>query len=131
MKQRNNRDEMVIATKFCTGFRTKDAHEKIKSNFQGNHAKSMKLSLEHSLRKLQTGYVDLLYVHWWDFTTSVEELMGALHALVLSGKVIYLGISDTPALIVVKCNDCEASLNFRSSQTRFFANRHQMHASMD
>lgn len=109
MKARNNRDEMVIATKFTTGYRTVGAHEKIKSNFQGNHNKSIKLSVNASLKKLQTDYIDLLYLHWWDFTTSIEELMNSLHALVLAGKVLYLGISDTPAWIVVKCNDCTAT----------------------
>ena len=98
---------MVIATKFTTGFRNQSTPEKIKANFQGNHAKSLKVSLEHSLRKLQTTYVDLLYVHWWDFTTSIEELMNSLHGMVMAGKVIYLGISDTPAWIVVKCNECK------------------------
>lgn len=63
------------------------------------------MSVEASLRKLQTDYIDLLYLHWWDFTTSIPELMNSLHQLVMSGKVIYLGISDTPAWIVVKCND--------------------------
>lgn len=58
MKAKNNRDEMVIATKFTTGFRTgSEATEKIKSNFQGNHSKSLRVSLNASLRKLQTDYV--------------------------------------------------------------------------
>lgn len=105
MQKRGNRDEMVIATKFTTGFRTKDAHEKIKSNFQGNHSKSLKISVERSLKKLQTDYIDLLYVHWWDFTTSPAELMNSLHNMVVNGKVLYLGVSDTPAWLVVKCND--------------------------
>jgi len=105
MQKHQNRDEMVIATKFTTGFRTHGAHEKLKSNFQGNHAKSLKVSVERSLKKLQTDYIDLLYVHWWDFSTSVPELMNSLHHLVSAGKVIYLGISDTPAWIVVKCNE--------------------------
>ena len=63
--------------------------------------------MKHSLKKLQTDYIDLLYVHWWDFTTSVPELMNSLNALVVSGKVLYLGVSDTPAWLVVKCNDCK------------------------
>jgi aryl-alcohol dehydrogenase-like predicted oxidoreductase len=105
MQQRKNRDEMVIATKFTTGYRTIGANEKIKSNFQGNHAKSLRVSVDASLKKLQTDYIDLLYVHWWDFTTSVPELMNSLHNMVANGKVIYLGISDTPAWLVVKCND--------------------------
>ncbi|KAK3700639.1 hypothetical protein LTR37_015828 [Vermiconidia calcicola] len=106
MQQRKNRDEMVLATKFTTGYRTVGADEKIKSNFQGNHSKSLKLSVNASLKKLQTDYIDLLYVHWWDFTTSIPELMNSLHQMVANGKVLYLGISDTPAWLVVKCNDC-------------------------
>lgn len=107
MKKHQNRDEMVVATKFTTGFRGSHAPEKLKSNFQGNHAKSLRLSVDASLKKLQTEYIDLLYVHWWDSTTSIPELMNSLHHLVASGKVLYLGISDTPAWLVVKCNDCK------------------------
>ncbi|KAK4962861.1 hypothetical protein LTR10_000488 [Elasticomyces elasticus] len=105
MQKKNNRDEIVLATKFTTGFRGQDAPENIKANLQGNHVKSLHISLKHSLKKLQTDYIDLLYVHWWDFTTSIPELMNSLNALVMSGKVLYLGISDTPAWLVVKCND--------------------------
>lgn len=95
-----------IATKYTTGFRTSHRDtEPLQSNFVGNSVKSMRISVEHSLKKLQTDYIDLLYAHWWDFTTSIEEVMHGLNALVLSGKVLYLGISDTPAWIVVKAND--------------------------
>ncbi|KAL4861232.1 NADP-dependent oxidoreductase domain-containing protein [Aspergillus spectabilis] len=65
----------------------------------------MRVSVDRSLRKLQTDYIDLLYVHWWDFTTSVEEVMHGLNNLVTAGKVLYLGVLDTPAWIVVKAND--------------------------
>jgi aryl-alcohol dehydrogenase-like predicted oxidoreductase len=65
----------------------------------------MRISVERSLQKLGTDYIDLLYVHWWDFTSSVEEVMHGLNSLVTAGKVLYLGISDTPAWIVVKAND--------------------------
>ncbi|KAF2767480.1 Aldo/keto reductase [Teratosphaeria nubilosa] len=105
LQQRQNRDEMVLATKFTTAYRTLGAHEHIKSNFQGNHAKSLHLSIQASLKKLRTDYIDLLYVHWWDFTTSIPELMNSLHSLVAARQVLYLGISDTPAWVVVKCND--------------------------
>jgi len=54
MQKNNNRDEMVIATKFTTGFRPQGGPEKVKANFQGNHSKSLRVSLEHSLKKLQT-----------------------------------------------------------------------------
>ncbi|EEA20929.1 norsolorinic acid reductase, putative [Talaromyces marneffei ATCC 18224] len=66
--------------------------------------KSLRLSIADSLRKLQTTYIDLLYVHWWDWTTSIEELMDSLHNLVQQGKVLYLGISDTPAWVVATAN---------------------------
>lgn len=65
----------------------------------------MHVSVKNSLKKLQTDYIDLLYLHWWDYTTSVEEVMHGLNALVTSGKVLYLGVSDTPAWIVVKANE--------------------------
>ena len=106
MAERGNRDEVVLATKFTTYYPgpEKSKNIGIRSNFQGNHAKSLKVSLQASLKKLQTDYIDLLYIHWWDFTTSIPEIMNALHHLVVSGKVIYLGISDTPAWIVSKAN---------------------------
>ena len=104
MVKHNNRDQMVIATKFTTFWRTNNK-EGLNSNYQGNHSKSLKLSLDASLVKLQTTYIDLLYIHWWDFTTSIPELMQSLHRVVASGKVLYLGISDTPAWIVSKANE--------------------------
>ena len=83
--------------------------------------KSLHLSIEESLKKLRTSYIDILYVHWvrvvynntvyvftplwqWDYQTSVEEVMNALHNLVVSGKVLHLGISDTPAWVVSDAN---------------------------
>jgi len=58
--------------------------------YTGNNMKSLKISLDASLKKLRTHYVDLLYVHWWDFETGVEEVMRGLHYLVQQGKVLYL-----------------------------------------
>lgn len=65
----------------------------------------MHVSVNRSLKKLGTDYIDILYLHWWDFTTNVEEVMHGLNALINAGKVLYLGISDTPAWVVVKAND--------------------------
>ena len=62
------------------------------------------MSLEASLKKLQTTYLDILYVHLWTYDTPVEEVMSHLNDLVSSRKVLYLGISDTPAWIVSKAN---------------------------
>lgn len=103
MAARKNRDQMVLATKYTTAYMTQHK-DRIQSNYGGNNAKSLKVSVEESLRKLQTSYIDLLYVHWWDYTTSIPELMHSLNDLVVAGKVIYLGISDTPAWIVTKAN---------------------------
>uniref|UniRef100_A0A0W0FIL9 NADP-dependent oxidoreductase domain-containing protein n=1 Tax=Moniliophthora roreri TaxID=221103 RepID=A0A0W0FIL9_MONRR len=62
----------------------------------------MMRSVEASLKKLRTTYIDLFYVHWWDWDTTIEEVMDGLHNLVVQGKVLYLGVSDTPAWIVAK-----------------------------
>ncbi|KAK9319696.1 NADP-dependent oxidoreductase domain-containing protein [Lipomyces orientalis] len=105
MAARKNRDQLVVATKYTTFYPSGKGGEKIKSNFQGNHLKSMYLSLEASLKKLQTSYIDIFYVHWWDFSTSIPELMQSLNRMIDSGKVLYLGISDTPAWIVSKANE--------------------------
>jgi aryl-alcohol dehydrogenase-like predicted oxidoreductase len=48
------------------------------------------MSVEASLKKLRTSYIDILYVHWWDYETSVKEVMDGLHNLVIQGKVLYL-----------------------------------------
>lgn len=103
MESKGNRDEMVIATKFTGGQR---AHENgiIQSNFGGNSAKNLHTSVERSLKQLRTSYIDLYYVHLWDSTTSIPELMHALNDLVQSRKVLYLGVSDTPAWLVTKMN---------------------------
>lgn len=103
MAARGNRDQMVLATKYSGNFR--GAHKaEIHSNFVGNNAKSLKLSLEQSLKNLQTSYIDIFYVHWYDYTTTVEELMHSLNDVVIAGKVLYLGISDCPAWFVASAN---------------------------
>lgn len=101
------RDQMVIATKFTYGHTAYKGFDGsiIHSNFVGNNKKSLRHSLDASLKKLQTEYIDVLYVHWWDFTTSIPELMHSLNDVVTAGKVLYLGISDTPAWLVSKCNE--------------------------
>lgn len=104
MTARKNRDHMVIATKFTTDYRTHELGKGKAPNAAGNHKRSMFLSLRDSLRKLQTDFVDILYLHWWDHTTSIEEVMDSLHILVEQGKVMYLGISDTPAWVVAAAN---------------------------
>ncbi|CAA9965036.1 Norsolorinic acid reductase [Pyrenophora teres f. maculata] len=105
MKERGVRDQMVVATKFSCNYPNPAKAIRLQTNYAGNSTKSLHLSLEASLKKLQTNYVDILYVHWWDFTTSVPELMQSLNTMVNSGKVLYLGVSDTPAWVVSKANE--------------------------
>ncbi|KAI5210580.1 Aldo/keto reductase [Aureobasidium subglaciale] len=105
MEERDNRDQMVVATKYSAGYMGHMRDQKpMQTNYTGNSAKSMYVSVRDSLAKLKTEYIDILYVHWWDFGTSVEEVMRHLHTLILARQVLYLGISDTPAWIVVKAN---------------------------
>ncbi|KAI0830121.1 aryl-alcohol dehydrogenase [Trametes gibbosa] len=104
MEMHGVRDQMVVATKYTTNFKRGKTDLRQHSTFNGNNVKSMHLSVEASLKKLRTSYIDILYLHWWDYDTSVEEVMNGLHHLVTSGKVLYLGISDTPAWVVSKAN---------------------------
>lgn len=112
MTARKNRDEMVIATKYSSSYK-KYLKEKLQSNYGGNSAKAMKISVEQSLKKLQTNYVDIFYLHWWDYSVSIPELMLSLNDLVVAGKVLYLGISDTPAWVVSKANQYARSNGLR------------------
>jgi len=85
------RDRLVIATKYTLPMQPDNP------NSGGNHRKSMVRSVEDSLQRLNTDYIDLLYLHAWDFTTPVEESMRAMDDLVRAGKVLYLAVSDLPA----------------------------------
>ncbi|KAF1979306.1 Aldo/keto reductase [Bimuria novae-zelandiae CBS 107.79] len=96
---------MVIATKFTGGQYQNLGDKIIQSNFSGNSSKNILISFKRSLKNLRTDYIDLYYVRLYDYTTSVPELMNMLNTLVTSRQVLYLGISDTPAWLVVKCND--------------------------
>lgn len=92
------RQQVVLATKYSLYDRPGDP------NSGGNHRKNLIQSVEGSLRRLRTDYVDLLYLHTWDFTTPVDEVVRSLDDLVRAGKVLYLGISNTPAWIIAGAN---------------------------
>ena len=92
------RDQFVVATKYTV------ARDPGDPNAAGNHRKNLRLSLETSLRRLRTDYVDLLWVHMWDAHTPVEETIRALDDVVRAGRVLYVGISDTPAWVVARAN---------------------------
>jgi aryl-alcohol dehydrogenase-like predicted oxidoreductase len=92
------RDRLVIATKFSGNLYPGDP------NGGGSGRKSIIAACEGSLRRLQTDYIDLYWLHNWDVHTPIEETMAALEDLVRAGKVRYLGVSDTPAWKVVEAN---------------------------
>ncbi|CAI4435017.1 BAI_1a_G0016280.mRNA.1.CDS.1 [Saccharomyces cerevisiae] len=104
MVSRKLRDQIVIATKFTTDYKKYDVGGGKSANYCGNHKRSLHVSVRDSLRKLQTDWIDILYVHWWDYMSSIEEVMDSLHILVQQGKVLYLGVSDTPAWVVSAAN---------------------------
>jgi aryl-alcohol dehydrogenase-like predicted oxidoreductase len=95
---RSERNYFVLSTKYSLNTRLEDI------NSGGNHRKNMIQSLEQSLRRLTVEYIDLYWLHAWDFLTSVDEVMRGLEDLVRNGKVLYIGISDTPAWIVSRAN---------------------------
>jgi aryl-alcohol dehydrogenase-like predicted oxidoreductase len=97
---KGDRDRYVIATKY-TLHSNKDKGD---PNQGGNHRKNLRRSIEGSLNRLDTDYIDLLYLHMWDYTTPIEEVMSSLNDLIQSGIVHYIGISDTPAWIVARAN---------------------------
>jgi aryl-alcohol dehydrogenase-like predicted oxidoreductase len=88
---KGRRDPLVISTKYSL------TTEHGNPNASGNHRKNMVLSVEASLKRMQTDYIDLLYLHMWDFRTPVDEILRAFDDLVRAGKVLYIGLSDTPA----------------------------------
>ena len=88
---KGRRDPLVISTKYSLTTRPGDP------NAAGNHRKNMVRSVEDSLRRMQTDHIDLLYLHMWDFRTPVDEILRAFDDLVRAGKVLYTGLSDTPA----------------------------------
>jgi aryl-alcohol dehydrogenase-like predicted oxidoreductase len=92
------RDRLVIATKFSGNLYPGDP------NAGGSGRKAIVGSLEGSLRRLQTDYVDLYWLHNWDVHTPIEETMATLETLVRDGKVRYIGVSDTPAWKIAQAN---------------------------
>ncbi|MCK6603783.1 MAG: aldo/keto reductase [Ignavibacteriaceae bacterium] len=88
------RDRLVIATKYSLYTKKGDLND------AGNSRKNMFRSVEGSLTRLNTDYIDILYLHAWDFTTPVEEVLRGLDDLVRMGKVLYIAISDTPAWVI-------------------------------
>jgi aryl-alcohol dehydrogenase-like predicted oxidoreductase len=95
---KDHRQSVVLATKYSNAAPGTDP------NAAGNHRKSMVQAVEASLKRLQTDYIDLYWVHIWDQITPVEEVMRGLDDLVRQGKVLYVGISDAPAWWIAQAN---------------------------
>ena len=92
------REQVVLATKYTNGFGDNNP------NGGGNQRKNMVQSVESSLKRLNTDYIDILWLHTWDFMTPAEEVMRAFDDLVRAGKILYIGISDAPAWVIAQCN---------------------------
>jgi aryl-alcohol dehydrogenase-like predicted oxidoreductase len=93
-----DRDRVVMATKFAGTLAPDDV------NASGAHRKSLVRSVESSLRRLRTDYVDLLWLHAWDQLTPADELLRACDDLVRAGKVLYFGVANAPAWVVAQAN---------------------------
>jgi aryl-alcohol dehydrogenase-like predicted oxidoreductase len=93
-----HRDEIVLATKYSNAAPGTDA------NAGGNQRKNMMRSIDESLARLGTDHVDLYVVHSWDLITPLEEVMRAFDDLVRMGKVLHVGVSNTPAWAVATAN---------------------------
>jgi aryl-alcohol dehydrogenase-like predicted oxidoreductase len=94
----SERDRFVVCTKYTLSDDENDP------NASGNHRKNLIRSVAASLRRLATDRIDLLWAHIWDPATPLEEMMRALDDLVRAGKVLYVGMSDTPAWVVSRAN---------------------------
>jgi aryl-alcohol dehydrogenase-like predicted oxidoreductase len=94
-----DRERFVIATKYANAVPGRND-----ANAAGMHRKSLKQSLDASLQRLGVDYIDLYFVHWWDFTTPVEEVHRALDDAVSSGKILHIGLSDVPAWVVSRAH---------------------------
>jgi aryl-alcohol dehydrogenase-like predicted oxidoreductase len=103
-----DREHFVVGTKYSLNVRDGDL------NAGGNHRKSLVQALEASLRRLRTDYVDILWLHAWDYLTPPDEVMRALDDQVRLGKVLYLGISDTPAWVVAQMQTLAAGRGWSS-----------------
>jgi aryl-alcohol dehydrogenase-like predicted oxidoreductase len=94
----SERDHVVVATKYTL------VMEQGKVNSAGNQRKNLVQSIHGSLKRLHTDFIDVLWVHAWDFMTPVAEVMRALDDVIRAGHVLYVGVSDTPAWVVAQAN---------------------------
>ncbi|GAA4581539.1 aldo/keto reductase [Planotetraspora phitsanulokensis] len=87
-----DRERFVLASKYTSGTGTSGG-----VSFTGNGRKNMFRSVEASLRRLGTDYLDLYWVHFPDSVTPIEEILRGLDDLVSAGKILHFGLSNFPA----------------------------------
>ncbi|RIB30251.1 NADP-dependent oxidoreductase domain-containing protein [Gigaspora rosea] len=105
----DKRSQVVIATKYTLNPTAMMPNVKFNPNAGGNNRKSLVENLNESLKRLGTGYTDILYVHAWEYNTPIEEVMRSLDDVVRSGKAFYVAASDTPTW-VISCTNMLADL---------------------
>jgi aryl-alcohol dehydrogenase-like predicted oxidoreductase len=132
-----DRDRFVIATKYSLFDGFSDGRD---PNACGNHRKNLLRSVEGSLKRLKTDYIDLLWIHIYDYTTPIDEILRALDDVVRQGKVNYIGASNFPAWWMAKANtladnqgkspfiatQLEYSITERSCEPEFLPMAHEM-----
>lgn len=125
----SNRDYYVVATKYTL------SRDPQNPNAGGNQRKNMVQSLNASLKRLNTDYVDIYWLHAWDFLTPIEEILRAFDDMIRAGKILYIGFSNTPAWVISQANtlasfhgwqpiaglQLEYSLLQRSIESEFFS----------
>jgi aryl-alcohol dehydrogenase-like predicted oxidoreductase len=133
----SNRDRLVVATKYSLFDGLSDGQD---PNGFGNHRKNLVRSVEGSLKRLGTDYIDLLWVHIWDYTTPMDETLRALDDLVRAGKILHIGASNFPAWWIARANtmadakgwtpfigtQIEYSLTERSCEPEFLPMAHEL-----
>ena len=98
-----DRERHVVTTKFTNTIPSMlNPEVRDHPNGGGNHKKSMVQSVENSLKRLHTDYIDLLWIHLWDYTTDIEDVMRNVNDLVQQGKILHFGLCNTPAWVVAR-----------------------------
>ncbi|KAF9309484.1 hypothetical protein BG003_009699 [Podila horticola] len=119
----SKRSQCVVATKYTIPTPHADGnYPRTNPNGGGNHRKNLVESLDASLKRMGTGYTDILYVHLWEYRTPVQEVMRALDDVVRSGKALYVAVSDTPSWVISSANmlaDLRGWSPFIGLQTRY------------
>ncbi len=112
MQEHKNREDIVLATKFTFNTSTNNS-----VNGGGNSRKNIRRTLEESLKRLKTDYIDLYILHCWDRMTPVEEVMRTLNDLVTEGKILHYGLSNVPAWYASKAQAIARHNNYEPIST--------------